>query len=162
MQWPHPSVFTTAHCVSCRDAHFELSSVVIRFCFAEYARKRLSWISPLKSPKWGFLGLSPLWDEMYRWDHQKTHPWPKPRRLMYHMWNSSAQGRLWACPRSPRKKTPPTDNFTYMGSRDPPADHYERWPAWWSRQRNQLFKFLLGSVKGFLFCEVLKMAISYT
>jgi hypothetical protein len=25
-----PSVFTTAHCVSCRNAHFKLSSVVIR------------------------------------------------------------------------------------------------------------------------------------
>jgi hypothetical protein len=49
-----------------------------------------------------------------------------------------------------------------MGSRDPPADRYKLWPTWWSCRRNQLFKFLLGSVKGFLFCEVLKMAISYT
>jgi hypothetical protein len=52
--------------------------------------------------------------------------------------------------------------FTFMGSRDPPADHYELWRTWWSRRRYELFKFLYLSVKGFLFCEVLKIAIFYT
>jgi hypothetical protein len=31
--------------------------------------------------------------------------------------------------KSPEKKTPRTVYFTYMGSRDPPADHYELWPT---------------------------------
>jgi hypothetical protein len=64
--------------------------------------------------------------------------------------------------KSPEKKTSRTVYFTYMGGRNPPADHYELWPTWWSRRRSKLFKFLYRSVKGFLFCEVLKMAISYT
>jgi hypothetical protein len=41
-----------------------------------------------------------------------------------------------------KKKTPPTVYFTYMGSRDPPADYYELWLTWCSRRRNQFFKFL--------------------
>jgi hypothetical protein len=94
-----------------------------------YARKRLSWKSPLTSPKWGVFWITPLWDETYRWDPRKAHPWPKLRRLIYNIWDSSARGRLCACPRSHRKKTPPGDNFTHMGSRDPPADHYELWPT---------------------------------
>jgi hypothetical protein len=41
-----------------------------------------------------------------------------------------------------RKKTPLTVYFTYMGSRDPQADHYELWPTWWSHRRYQMFKLL--------------------
>jgi hypothetical protein len=57
-----------------------------------------------------------------RWDVSmrppKAYPWPKQRRLMYNMWDSSAWGGLYACPRSHRKKTTPVDNFTHMGSHD--------------------------------------------
>ena len=118
------------------------------------------------NPHWspqneGFWGNNSPWDEMYRWDSPKAHPWPEPRRLMYNMWYSSARGRLCACPTKHRKKTPSVDNFTHMGSHEP-AYHYKLWPTWWSHRRNQLYKFLLWSVKGFLFCEVLNMAISYT
>jgi hypothetical protein len=74
------------------------------------------------NPHWrhkneGFLGdNSPMG---YRWDPQKAHPWPKPRRLMHNMWDSSARRRLCACPRSHWKKTPPVDNFAHSGGRDP-------------------------------------------
>jgi hypothetical protein len=65
-------------------------------------------------------------------------------------------------PEKPQKKTSRTVYFTYMGSRDPPADYYELLPTWWCRRFYQSFNFLLRSVKGFLFCEVLKIVISYT
>ena len=32
---PHPLIFLIVHCESCRDAHFEPSSVMICFFFAE-------------------------------------------------------------------------------------------------------------------------------
>jgi hypothetical protein len=127
-----------------------------------YARKRLSWKSRLMSPKWGVFGDNSAWDETYRWDLQKVHPWPKPRRLVYNMWDSSARGRLWACPRSHQKKNSANRKLHLYEEPRPPADHYELWPTWWFRRRNELCKFLFCSVKGFLFCEVLKMAISYT
>jgi hypothetical protein len=117
---------------------------------------------PIDFPRMrGFEVITPPWDETYQWDAHKTHPWPKLRQLMYNMWASGARGRLWACPSSHRKKTPPVNNITHMESRDPPANHYQLWPTWWSRRHNQVYKLLLWSVEGFL-CEVLKMAVSYT
>jgi hypothetical protein len=65
---------------------------------SRYARKRLSWNFSSTSPKRGVLGITPLRDETYHRDPRKEHPWPKLRRLMHNMWDSSARGRLWACP----------------------------------------------------------------
>ena len=87
------------------QAFWSVSSV------SRYTHKRLSWKSPLTSRKLGvrYIDGTP-----------KAHPWPKPRRLMYNIWDSSAWGRLCACWTKHRKKTPPVDNFTHMGNRDPP------------------------------------------
>jgi hypothetical protein len=108
----------------------------------------------------GFGDNSPMgW--AYGWD---PHPWPKPRRLMYNMWDSSAQGRLWSVGlpnKSPEKNFANRKLHLYGEPRPPPpADHYELWPTWCSRRRYQLCKFLLWSVEGFLFCEVLKWPFS--
>ena len=151
-----------AYCVSCRHAYLEPSSVLIRFFCAEIRGWTFKLEIPIDVPK-----TRDFWDNSPTgWDismgHPKTHPWPKPRWLMCNMWDSSVRGRLCACRTKHRKKTPPVDNFTHMGNRDPPADHYELWPTWWSHRHNQLCTFLFWSVRGFLFCEVSKMAISYT
>jgi hypothetical protein len=121
-----------------------------------YALKRLSWKFPLRSKNEGFLGVNyPTgWDLSLS---PKAHPWPKPHRLIFNLWASCARGHMCACPISHRKQTKPVDNFTHMGSRDPPAYHYQIWFTWWSRWYHPLYKFLLRSVKDFLFCKELKL-----
>jgi hypothetical protein len=93
-----------------------------------YARKRLSWESPLTSPKWGaFGGLFP--HGMRRIDQT-------PKRCIFGRnrvdwcitFGLECSGSAVRLPnKSPEKKTPRTVCFTYMGSRDPLADHYELW-----------------------------------
>jgi hypothetical protein len=119
----------------------------------QYAHKRLSWKSLLASQNEGFWRGTPPWDETYRWDPLKGTSLAEI---------SNARVRLCGCPRSHRIKTSPVDNFTHVGSRDPPVNHYALWIIWWSRRRNKLYKCLLWSVKALLFSEVLKMSISYT
>jgi hypothetical protein len=110
----------------------------------------------------GFGGKNPPRDETYRWDPQKSHFWSKPRRLIYNMWDSSARGRLCACPRNHRKKSPPVDNVTYMGSRDPPADYYQLWPTWWSCQRYQFCaNFCFDRLRGFCSARCWKWPFLY-
>jgi hypothetical protein len=122
LKWSYSLLFTIAHYVSSRDANYEPSRVMWCFFSAEiaYARKRLC---RLYIKMTGFGDNSPKgWDVSMRPPY--AHPWPKPRRLMYNMSDLNARGRMCACPTS-TGKTPPVDNFTHMGSRDPSADHYE-------------------------------------
>jgi hypothetical protein len=48
------------------------------------------------------------------------------------------------------------------GEPRPAADHYELWPTWWPTDLMSSKKILHSSFKGFSFCEMVKMAISYT
>jgi hypothetical protein len=87
---------------------------------SRYTHKRLSWKSPLTSRKRGVCGSNfPTgWDIFM--GPPKAHPWPKPRRLMYNMWDSSAWGRLCTCWTKHRKKFASRQFHPYgEPSRDP-------------------------------------------
>jgi hypothetical protein len=71
---------------------------------------------------------------------------------MYTMWDSVSAVRL---PNKPlEKNTSQIDNFSHMGSRDPP-------PIIMNFGLLQFYEFLIWLIKNFLFCEALKMAISF-
>jgi hypothetical protein len=56
--------FSDCYCESRRDAHFQPSSVVIRYFTAEYDEKRLKWKSLFPTPKLGVLGNYSPWGPM--------------------------------------------------------------------------------------------------
>jgi hypothetical protein len=112
-----------------------------------YMRKRLGGKSPLTSPKWGVLGdNSPM-----GWDVSKRPP--KGTSLAETDWciicgtRALRVGCALAQQVTRTKKNYANRKFTYIGSRDAPADHYEFWPSWSSRQLSYVQFFL--SVKRF-------------
>jgi hypothetical protein len=118
-----------------------------------YVRKRLNWRFPLESPKWGVFGdnFSVWWNVSMR---------PQCTYLARIYVGLERSGPTVRFPNKIPKNTPSVDSFTYMGSHDP-SDHHELGPTRWSCRLEQNYKFLLRLVKGILFCEVLKLSISY-
>jgi hypothetical protein len=91
----------------------------------------------------------------------KAYHWPKPSRLMYNMWVSSARGRLCACPRSHRKKLRQSKNLPMWGAAIPQPIIMKFDPLGGPANAINCTNFCFRSIEGFLFCEVLKIVISY-
>jgi hypothetical protein len=106
---PSPT-FTNAPCVSCQGAYilnYKASWYVSSVPRYAYARKRLSWKSPLESRKWGVLGdKSPMgWGVSMR---PQRHILGRNRVDWCVVWDSSTRGRLctWHLPeKSPEKNS---------------------------------------------------------
>ena len=94
---------------------------------------------------------------------QKAPPWPEPRRLMYNMWGSSARGRLWAYPTSHRETKLRGPYISPIWGAATPQVIIMNFDLLVDLADVINFSnFGIDRMGGSLFCEVLKMAISYT